>query len=102
MEDHLPPRMRPSRRQSLLDSLERARSRPAKEWPALRRTTGHRLSRSEKEAYHRLRERRDRVAADLELDPSLIASRRGLIAVATQEVGPETELMSWQRELLGL
>ncbi len=49
-----------------------------------------------------LKKERDRVAAGLDLDPSIIASRATLEAIAARPQAAGELLMPWQRELLGL
>jgi len=45
---------------------------------------------------------RDRVAAELDIDGSLIAARAVLEGVAADEVAPSEVLLRWQRGCLGM
>ena len=45
---------------------------------------------------------RDKVAAELDIDSSLIAARASLEAIAGQHDGAEDQLLPWQRNLLGI
>jgi ribonuclease D len=96
----IPPRMSTSRRERLLAAIARGTASPASAWPPLRRPAGHRFSPPEKRRLQELRERRDRRAAELGLEASLIASRATLIALARDGTAPPSDLMEWQRALL--
>ena len=96
----LPPRLSPSRRESLAATVKRALALPAPEWPQINRPSGRRSSYAEKRRFEELRQRRDRLAAELGMDPSLIASRATLSKLAGDWDAHAGELMNWQRELL--
>jgi hypothetical protein len=49
-----------------------------------------------------LRKRRDKSAAQLGLEPSFIASRGALEAIATDPSRATVVLLPWQRELIGM
>jgi len=49
-----------------------------------------------------LRRKRDHVAAQLKIEPSFIAPRNALEAIARDESLKEKLLVPWQRSLLGL
>jgi len=49
-----------------------------------------------------LRRRRDKSAEELGLEPSFIAARGTLEAIATDRARAEKLLVAWQRELLGV
>ncbi|MEY2408157.1 MAG: ribonuclease [Verrucomicrobiota bacterium] len=68
--------------------------------PGPLRHRGKRLSEGEKRRLHQLEDRRNQRASELELDPTLIAPRALLIALAGDWEEYEKELMPWQRELL--
>jgi len=69
-------------RGGLESAVRKALSSPADSWPSLNRPQGDRLSEGEKKRLEDLRKRRDRAAAELEIDPTLIASRATLTALA--------------------
>lgn len=58
------------------------------------------LSRAQKGRFQELQTTRDRNAKELGIDPSLIASRATLVALASDWSKHEGRLMSWQRGLL--
>jgi hypothetical protein len=45
---------------------------------------------------------RDSVATELDIDASLIAARAVIESIADGESDPQTALLSWQRECLGI
>jgi ribonuclease D len=71
-----------------------------KEPPQPLRRKGHRLTEAEKRRLHDLERRRDGHATDLSIDPTLIASRSTLVALAADRDKNEVELLPWQRKLL--
>ena len=96
----IPRRYSPRRRARLLDALELARAIPETDWPAPRKHRGRRLTHGQKLQLERLRHRRDRAATRLGIDPTLIASRLTLVALAVDGDKASAELLPWQRELL--
>ncbi|MBM3834714.1 MAG: ribonuclease D [Verrucomicrobia bacterium] len=80
-------------------ALERALKLPASAHPSLRRSSGVRLGRKEIGRFDSLKLLRDRRAAELQIDPTLIASRSTLVALAVDWEKNQSILMSWQREL---
>jgi ribonuclease D len=75
---------------------------PESEWPVFIRQPRLRPSKEEESRFRELKQVRDRVAGDLALDPSLIAPKAALEAIASDAVEGSARLMAWQRELLGL
>jgi ribonuclease D len=99
--DHLlPPRMSPRRRAGLNQAIHSALSLPASRFPELLRHQLHRPSEAEMRRYHELEKRRDTRAHELDIDPTLIASRATLGELARDWGQHAPELMSWQRKLL--
>lgn len=96
----LPPRLSPNRRAGLMAAIEHALSLPEKEWPHFNRSFTRRSRPEEKRRFEELRQKRDRVAGELGIDPSLIASRATLSLLAEDRAAHQTELMNWQRGLL--
>ncbi len=96
----LPARISSRRRAGLLDAIDRALALPAAQWPQRLHHSGQRPTLAEKRQYEILRQRRDRRAVDLEIDPTLIASRATLGALARDWEKNQAGLMNWQRELL--
>jgi ribonuclease D len=94
------PRMSNRRRKSFEIILALALHIPAGEWPAPAPSRRSRPSREQSERFERLKETRDRVAAELGLDSSIVAPRSALEAAS---LDPRTPLlMRWQKKLLEL
>lgn len=89
-------------RGGLVGAIRRALSSAAESWPSLNQHPVDRLTEAEKKRLEELKKRRDRTAAELEIDPTLIASRATLTALARRRNRDDAGLMKWQRELLGL
>lgn len=90
------------RRQGFREAAERALNMPESEWPARRRRTGTRPTREMERAAEELRRRRDAVADKHGLEPSFIAPRGALDAVAADQSQSTSLLVPWQRDLLEL
>jgi ribonuclease D len=98
---HLLPRLTsPRRRALLLEAVHTGLAVLPEHQPHPLRSSGRRLNEREKRRLTDLTHRRDRHARDLDLDPTLIASRSTLVALARDGAKPHAELMNWQRELL--
>jgi ribonuclease D len=92
-------RMPPARHGRMRDAIRAALELPESAWPVFERVHRPRPSGAACRRFDQLREKRDRVAAQLGLDPALIASRTALMGIA-QDDG--TRLLPWQRSLLEL
>ena len=90
------------RRQGFRDAAERALRLPESEWPVRRRRSGTRPTREMERAAEELRRRRDAVADKHGLEPSFVAPRGALDAVAADESQSTSLLVPWQRSLLEL
>jgi ribonuclease D len=99
--DHLlPQRMSPRRRAGLSQAVHTALSLPASQLPEMLRHKFHRPGEAELQQYRELEKRRDARARELNMDPTLIASRATLGELSRDWDKHSSELMSWQRELL--
>ena len=94
--------LRGSRRTRFYEAADRAAALPESEWPVLVKRFQNRWTAEEEKRADALKKERDRVAADLDLDPSIIAPRATLEAIAARPQAADELLMPWQRELLGL
>jgi ribonuclease D len=94
------PRMNGRRRKSFDVMIALALQIPEEEWPQIEKVRRKRVSKEQVDRSEALKKTRDRVAAELALDPSIIAPRAALEATAADENAPA--LMNWQRRLLGL
>ena len=59
------------------------------------------ISPAQKKRFAEIQERRDRQAQNLEIDPTIIASRSTMIRLACEAEDVFDIVLPWQRELLG-
>jgi ribonuclease D len=90
------------RRQTFREAAKIALQSPQSEWPVMRRRSGSRPTEEMRRRADQLRERRDKAAAQLGLEPSFIASRGALEAIAADSARATALLVPWQRELIGM
>jgi ribonuclease D len=90
------------RRQTFREAAKIALQSPQSDWPVMRRRSGSRPTEEMRRRADQLRERRDKAAAQLGLEPSFIASRGALEAIAADSARATALLVSWQRELIGM
>jgi ribonuclease D len=90
------------RRQAFRDAAEKALHIPESAWPVRRRRVGTRPTQKMEKAAEALRRRRDAVANEHGIEPSFIAPRGALDAVAADESRSMVLLAPWQRSLLEL
>lgn len=95
----IPRRYSPARRRSLIRAVEKGIRTPEDRLPRLHRQRGQRISEAQKRRFEQLRDRRDREAKRLGLDPTFIASKGTLSAVALGGK-PDELLVPWQADLL--
>lgn len=96
----LPRHLSERRRSGLAAAISKGLRVPSEQYPAIPRTSGRRPSDSERRRFAELQKRRDARAADLAIDPTVIASRATLSDLAHQWEKFAPELMNWQRGLL--
>lgn len=96
----LPRHLTPRRRQGLVRAIEEAMTLPPEKWPEKVRHKHKRLPLSVGRRASALRERRDRYAVELGLDPSFLASKSQLLELAETGDWRKTSLMAWQAEQL--
>lgn len=96
----LPPYLTPKRRQGVLDAVREGLSVPSDQWPRHHRVFTRRMTRKELDYSDELRELRDRRAGELAMDPTIIAAKGTLLALARVESGEWDRLLPWQREIL--
>ncbi len=96
----LPKHISERRREGIKRAVERGLAIPAEQQPAILRSVGRRPSEAERRRYHDLQHRRDRRALELDIDPTLVASRAVLSDLAHDWDKHAKDLMAWQLELL--
>jgi ribonuclease D len=90
------------RRQAFREAAQIALTTPESDWPVLPRRHGTRPTAETIRGTEELRGRRDKSAEELGLEPSFIAPRGTLEAIAADHARAATLLVPWQRELLGI
>jgi ribonuclease D len=90
------------RRQAFREAAEAALRAPESEWPVSRRRSGTLPSAETVQRAEQLRRRRDKSAEECELEPSFIAPRNTLEAIAADQTRAAALLVPWQCELLGV
>ncbi len=100
VEPFFPKHLSERRRAGLLKAVARGLSVSPEHHPKILRAVTRRPSEGEKRRYFDLRRRRDGRAAELGIDPTLIASRATLSDLAHNCEKHAADLMQWQRDLL--
>ena len=90
------------RRQAFRHAAHSASELPESEWPVRPRRFGTRPSHETTRRMEELRRRRDLAARELDLEPSFVAPRSALEAIAADQTRVAHLLVPWQRELLGV
>jgi ribonuclease D len=99
-EQLIPARMHPRRREHLLAAIRAAQMVPEEQFPEKIRQRSRRPTEAEFRRFHELEKTRDRLAHELQIDPTLIAPKSVLGDLARDWDKHAPELMNWQRELL--
>lgn len=100
IEEILPTNMSSRRREAILHAIAHARELPADQLPRKRVNVLYQPSPAEQRRFTALRQIRDKAAAELQLDPTLIASRSTLVLLSQDWDKYKEHLMHWQRDLL--
>ena len=100
IERLIPQKFSDRRHAGLIKAVQHGLAVPAQQQPELLRHTIRRVSDRDKQKALELQQRRDARAAELGIDPTLIASRATLLDLAEDWNAHQAELMNWQRELL--
>jgi ribonuclease D len=100
VENFLPPRISPRRRENLFNAVKTGLALSTEKHPEILRKKFHRPSEAEFRRYRELEKIRNARAHELDIDPTLIASKATLGDLARDWDKYAPELMNWQRELL--
>ena len=96
----LPRHLSERRRAGLAQAIARGLELSAQEHPRILRAVGRKPSETQRRRFLELQAFRDARAAELGVDPTLIASRATLSDLAHDWQKHSAELMNWQKELL--
>jgi len=99
-EKLLPPRLSSRRKEAIINAIAHAQNLPDTELPKKRIHVLYQPTLPEQKRFNALRQIRDQRAAELQIDPTLIASRSMLVLLSQDWDKYEADLMKWQRELL--
>jgi len=83
-------------------TIDSALALKEEDWPETRKRRGERPTREMERAAEGMRKRRDQAANELKIEPSFIAPRATIDAIAADRARAEQLLVPWQRSLLGL
>jgi ribonuclease D len=97
----LPRHFSERRQEGLGRAVKAGLARSPLEHPGYLQNRSHRQTEAERRRFAELEQRRNARATELEIDPTLIASRATLLALAANWERAGAELMAWQRQLLG-
>ena len=100
VEPLLPRHMSERRRVALMKAIAKGLGLSPSDHPQILRTSSRRPNEPERRRYLELQKRRDGWASQLEIDPTLIASRGVLSDLAHNWDLYQGQLMDWQRQLL--
>jgi ribonuclease D len=89
------------RRRAFREAAERGLNLPEKDWPVRPKRLGTRPTAEVVKLTEKLRQSRDQAAKGLNIDPSFIAPRATLEAIAADPSRADALLVTWQRDLLG-
>ena len=98
LRDMIPRHLTPRRAGEVLEAITRGLE--VKRPPGTIKPKHYRQTEAEKRRMHELERLRNQRAQELEIDPTLIASRAMLVLLAKDWQLYQNELMPWQRELL--
>jgi ribonuclease D len=96
------PQLHGARRRRFFEAVEKARALPESEWPQIIRKPRPRPSKGEEERFRQFKTKRDAVATELKIDPSLIAPKSLLESLAANAEETAARMLPWQRSMLGL
>ena len=98
----LPAGVHGTRRKRLATVLQEALLLPEAEWPQRIKLVRDKPTAEQEQRMEQLKNRRDRVAEGLQLDPGVVAPRQALERISREPEAVSSTLMRWQRQLLGL
>lgn len=100
LESLVPRHMSPRRKDGLCEAVAKGLGIAPHEHPEILRFKSRRQTEAQRQRFVQLEQKRNQRAQQLEIDPTLIASRATLLALADDWNCHQSELMTWQRELL--
>jgi ribonuclease D len=99
---NLPPKLRPDRLQRLESAIKDSHGIPEAEWPVKPKRVRQRFDETFEERLKEVMGGRNKIAEELDIDPSVIASRGVLEQIVSGRVESSEILLKWQLSLLEL
>jgi ribonuclease D len=96
----LPRHFSPRRRDGLSEAIQKGLALAPEEHPQILRHHSRRHTEAQRQRFLQLEERRNARARELDLEPTLIASRATMLALAEDWNANQGNLMKWQQALL--
>jgi ribonuclease D len=94
--------LRGPRARKFFEAAERGLALPESEWPKFEKRPRLRPTKAQLDRFDELKAKRDQVASEHQIDPSLIAPKATLEGLSYRPEETLPKLLPWQRELLGL
>jgi ribonuclease D len=102
IEDFFPRHFSDRRREGLRQAVKTALALAPDDYPHFRNLTTRRQTEGERRRFAELETHRNKVAGELQIDPTIIASRAMLLELAREHPTGPGGLMAWQAKALGL
>ena len=99
----LPRRIPDHRRREIRECIKESASCPADQWPNPHKAPPRKhITPAQKKRFEEIQKERDRQAAGLGIDPTIIASRATMVKLACAAEGVANDVLPWQQSLLGM
>ena len=99
----LPRRIPDHRRREIRKCIKDSTSSPADRWPNPHKAPPRKhITPLQKKRFEEIQKERNRRAADLNIDPTIIASRATMVKLACEAEGVLDDVLPWQQKLLGM
>jgi len=102
IDEFIPRHFSDRRREGLRQVVEAGLSLAPASHPEFRQSNARRQTEPERRRFGELEQKRNKAAEDLQIDPTIIASRATLLALARDDNPVVDGLMNWQAALLGI
>ncbi len=97
----LPRRIPDYRRREIQKCIKSSMSMPNNEWPERHKSPPRKhITPHQKKRFEEIQRKRDKEAADLAIDPTIIASRATMVRLSCEAEGVFDDVLPWQQEVL--
>jgi ribonuclease D len=98
----LPRRIPDYRREEIQKCIQSFRSLPEDEWPDHHKSPPRKhITPAQKIRFDEIQKKRNQEAANLAIDPTIIASRATMVRLACEAEGVFEDVLPWQQQVLG-